>query len=146
MAQGVQINVSRRKNPATNGYAYGGNIKLTGKIELDQLIEEIVSYTSVTPSDVKGIIASYVEQAIYALRNAQPIELENIGTLTLSLKSGKTATKDEFDATRLKSIRPAFRACQKFMKEVSKENMTFSVNKNKLTTGDTPANPPSGIG
>lgn len=115
-----QVTVSRRYNPATKEFAYGGNIKLSGKISLDEIVERINDRCTVTKPDILAVLAAFQQQAIYALRNAQGVSLGNIGTLYLRLRCKKAATMDEFTSANIISIRTGLRAGKKLIRQIQK--------------------------
>lgn len=59
----------------------------SGVIELSELAEEINNATSVTISDVKGIIAAFQTQVNRHIKNGNPVLLDELGTFRAKIKS-----------------------------------------------------------
>jgi nucleoid DNA-binding protein len=62
-------------------------------------VEEISAFSSFSPADVKGMLASFQHQLILHLTEGEIVELEGLGTFNVSLKSIPDATEQEVHAT-----------------------------------------------
>ena len=73
----------------------------SGVIELAELAEEINNATSVTISDVKGIIAAFQTQVNRHIKNGNPVLLDELGTFRAKIKSRcfkqSVISRDEFN-------------------------------------------------
>lgn len=118
------ITVSKRYNPVTKlKNVYGGNITSEGVISIDDLIERIQNRCTITKPDIMTCLQAFQQQTIYALRNAQSVNLGNLGNLYIKAKTKKAETADLFKISNVVGLSVGFRPSKKLKVQVDIKNM-----------------------
>lgn len=94
MAVKFDLHEKPRTNP-DDPVSYIPRLVSSGTVTLKQLCHEINAGNSITPSDVKAVLSALSAYMAQHLRDGQTIDIDDLGTFRLSLKSLKPI--DYFD-------------------------------------------------
>lgn len=85
-----------------------GRAVVLGNVSTDNLAEEISHATTVTRADIRAVLDELSLSLRRHLLNSQSVKLDGIGTFHVTIHSIGTATKEDFDATKIKSYSIVF--------------------------------------
>ena len=108
----MSANYKLVRNPNPNPEESGKSLPLhprlvsCGTIHTDEFINRAKSRSSFSPADMKGILQLFQDMMVDFLMYGYNVELEGIGTFSVSLKSRPVMEKNEI---RAESIMPVFR-------------------------------------
>ncbi|MDY6113876.1 MAG: HU family DNA-binding protein, partial [Alloprevotella sp.] len=94
----MAVKFDLHEKPRTNAaetVSYIPKLVSAGTVTLKQLCREISSGNSITPGDVKAVVSALCEHMSQHLSDGCTIDLDDLGTFRLSLKSKKPI--DYFD-------------------------------------------------
>lgn len=92
------------------GVAGGGTKKFyasivyDGELTIDDLTKQIEKFSSLSESDIKGVVIALENVIQTALADSKIVRLERLGSLYPSLSSEGTATEKEFTSLKIKSV------------------------------------------
>jgi len=110
------------QEPGTNRKWYASPVK-EGTINNYQLSKSIAAKSSLTRGAVMNVIENMVDEIPQFLIEGYSVNLNNLGTLRLSLSSEGADSPDEFTPDHIKNIRVVFTPAPEFKKTLQK--MTF---------------------
>lgn len=93
--------------------------KMLGNIDLAKICEEISISSSLTRGDVTNAIMSFLDTIPKYLKMGYSVNMGEMGTLRLSIKSEGSATPEEVNAGKIRNIRAIFVAGSKLKKEIA---------------------------
>lgn len=95
------------------------------QMDFDQMVQDIVNICTVTRPDVLAVLSALQERIIANLKEGKTIPLMELGTITYTLGSEGTETKDEFTADNIKAFRVHFRPATGIKKYIRREDLRF---------------------
>lgn len=101
---------------------YASPVK-TGTISNYQLSKEIAGQSSLTRGDVMNVIENIIDEMPKYLIEGYSVNLNNFGTLRLSLSSEGVNEREEFSANKIKNVRVVFTPSPEFKRIL--ENVKF---------------------
>ena len=110
----------KKVNPQQNNdkeyyYAKGVN---AGHIDADRLAEEIQQRCSLTTGDCKNVWDNMWKIIVEHLNNGQSVELPNIGTIYVTVKSGPIEHLEDDVKGKIRIVGPKLRPCKSFLKAI----------------------------
>lgn len=109
------------REPDTAGKFYA-QAQAKGTANLEELAEKISYSSSMTRSDVKGVLAALEDEIAERLLNGEIVQLGDVGTFRVTLQSTGTDTQEEFNAANIKRANIAFRASNRLKASLAKAN------------------------
>lgn len=119
MKRVVTYSVAPRQNPRDKEAApkYYGTAVSTGKVELEEMAEQISKRCTVKVADVLGVIKAFEDQFRNALLNGEIVDLNGIGRFRVTLTGSGAVTEEDYDPSMIKGVYIRFHPAKK-MREV----------------------------
>ena len=112
--------VQMRKNPQNRTEEkYYLIARSLGVVELGQVCEEISMSSTLTRGDVSNTIMSFLDIIPKYLKMGYSVNLGELGSFRLSIKSEGSDTEEEATASKVKKVHALFVPSSKIKKEIS---------------------------
>lgn len=122
MKRVVTYSVAPRINPRDKEAApkYYGTAVSTGKVDLEEMAEQISKRCTVKTADVMGVIKAFEDQFRSALLNGEIVDLNGIGRFRVTLTGKGAATEEDFDPSLIKGVYVRFHPAKKLREVLGK--------------------------
>jgi predicted histone-like DNA-binding protein len=123
----IKYHLIQRAQPGIRG---GGEKKFYAtitdreRITLKELSEEIADGSTLTPTDVNAVLISLSRKIPLHLLKGNIIDLGDMGSLTVNIRSAGVADENEFDQTLIKGLNILFRPTPDMKKSLKTASYT----------------------
>jgi len=97
-----------RKKPGTQEGKYYAQIKSIGKIEVQELANEIGALTALNSTDVKSVIDAFIQVIPQHLTRGFRVNLGELGSFSVTARSEGQKSPDLVTANCINHVRPRF--------------------------------------
>ncbi|MGL4519402.1 MAG: HU family DNA-binding protein [Phocaeicola sp.] len=98
-------------------------VEVKGKLSFDGLTQRIATASTASEADCSLVLKAMVKQIILALNDGMSVEMEDIGTLSMSVKAMGTEEMEEWNTSMIKAKRILFRPCSALKSEAKKVSL-----------------------
>ncbi|WP_075556663.1 HU family DNA-binding protein [Parabacteroides timonensis] len=88
-------------------------------LRFDKLCRKIADRTTFNEGEVKGMMATFKEELVQALKDGDSVEIEGIGLFSVTAKCPPIRNPKEIRAESIQFSKVTFRACKELKKEMS---------------------------
>ncbi|GHU59388.1 hypothetical protein FACS189411_16140 [Bacteroidia bacterium] len=103
-------------------------------IRIEHLVELVSNFTSFSSGDVKGVLAALRQVMVITLKSGGIVELEGLGTFSISLKSISATTEKEVTPSKVRFKKLVFRCAKDLRKEFRGMNFERADEASRLDT------------
>lgn len=101
-------------------------IKNDGEVTIDNLVEEIEKFSSLSESDIRGVIIALENVIQKKLIDGKIIRLDKLGSFYPSLSSGGAETEEKFNVSLIKGAKVNYRPGKRINDALSTATFTKS--------------------
>jgi predicted histone-like DNA-binding protein len=94
-----------------------------GKFTIRDFAKEIAGRSSLTRGDIENVLNNFLEELPTFLKVGMSVKLGEFGTVRLTLSSEGTDRPEQFNASRIKSVKIVFTPSSELKKQL--EDITF---------------------
>lgn len=122
MKRVVTYSVAPRPNPREKDEApkYYGTAVSTGKVDLEEMAEQISKRCTVKVADVMGVIKAFEDQFRNALLNGEIVDLDGIGRFRVTLTGKGALTEEDYDPSMIEGVYVRFHPAKKLREVLAK--------------------------
>ncbi|MFA5330706.1 MAG: HU family DNA-binding protein [Prolixibacteraceae bacterium] len=125
----LKVKIVNKKNPLhleepSKFYASAVHLR---KIELDQLATSVAERCSLRRSDVHGVLIALMDIIPSELLEGNIIDLGNLGSFYVSVKSEGVATEEDCSVTQIAGTRIQFRPAKKLKKQMRMIDFSYAI-------------------
>lgn len=113
----VSYNVIERGQPGVTGGGekkFYASAKMTGEIDIKQLIKRIEKISTVSGADIRGVLYALVDVVPDELAEGNIVRIGDLGDFRISLSSNGHETADDVNSDSIKKSRVIFSPGDKF--------------------------------
>lgn len=124
-------------------YRFTITSKALGTVDINQLAQEMSAESTVTRHDIKAVLSSLEDHIISNLRRGNIVQLGDLGSFRINLRSGVVGTEEEVTPALIRGVNVYFRPSKAFRNAMKPENefMTFKPYYPEKEDGSTDAQP-----
>ena len=106
----INYSVTQRTNPkdAMAEPKWYANAQVKNRYTIDRLADDLVEATTLSRGEVHAVLMDALGYIRRALEAGESVELGELGTFRVAVRSTGADTEEEFDASYIKSARVAF--------------------------------------
>ncbi|WP_435523314.1 HU family DNA-binding protein [Chryseobacterium indoltheticum] len=125
----IKYTVIERGEPGVTG---GGTkkwyavIKNDGEVTIDNLVEEIEKFSSLSESDIRGVIIALENVIQKKLIDGKIIRLDKLGSFYPSLSSSGSDSEEKFNVSLIKGVKVNYRPGKRINDALSTATFTKS--------------------
>lgn len=123
----INYSISRRINPQAPEGAkkFYASAQASGEVDINSLAEEVAYATSLTDGDVINAIRALTKRIIYHVTNGRIVRLEALGDFRASISGEGTDTEEEYNTSKIRSVKVLFRPGSQIRTALSMDNLKF---------------------
>lgn len=131
--ESVQYAVALIKSQQTGKKIVSANVVERGEKSIDQIARELAKSTTLTQTDVKGVIEGFIEFTMEHVASGYRVELGNLGKIypTIAVKSEK-AKYESFSASNIQGLRARFQPSNVLMSMLSQATFEKTLSRKSM--------------
>jgi len=126
----VNYKVIPKRNPQSSADPpkFHASINSKGRRDARFIAKQIAERSSLNEMDILSVIEGFLQILPECLADGYSVNLGEFGSYTLTAKSNPTETEEDFNASRIESVKVNFREGKLFKKEISQLDYTLIKN------------------